>query len=69
MNMTREFEELVLDWHNYPTWTMDVKISLALCGMYEAIVPPADRNVPLLEVYKYNALYIIINHIHSDLKS
>jgi hypothetical protein len=67
--MTREFEELVLDGHNYPTWAMDVKISLALRGMYEAIIPPADRNVPLLEPYKYNALYIIRNHIHPDLKS
>jgi hypothetical protein len=26
--MTREFEELDLDGHNYPTWAMDVKISL-----------------------------------------
>jgi hypothetical protein len=67
--MTREFEDLVLDGHNYPTWAMDVKISLALRGMYEAIIPSADRNVPLLEPYKYNALYIIRNHIHPDLKS
>jgi hypothetical protein len=67
--MTHEFEKLVLDGHNYPTWAMDVKISLALRGMYEAIFPPADRNVPLLEPYKYNALYIIRNHIYPDLKS
>jgi hypothetical protein len=37
--MTREFEELVLYGHNYPTWVIDVKIRLALRGMYEAIVP------------------------------
>jgi hypothetical protein len=67
--MTREFEELTLDGHNYTTWVMDVKISLALRGMYEAIVPPAERTIPLLEPYKYNALYIIRNHIHPDLKS
>jgi hypothetical protein len=30
--MTREFEELALDEHNYPTWVMNVKISLALGG-------------------------------------
>jgi hypothetical protein len=41
--MTHEFEELVLDGHNYPTWAMDVKISLAFRGMYEAIVPHTDR--------------------------
>jgi hypothetical protein len=40
--MAREFKELTLDGHNYPTWMMDVKISLAR-GMYEAIVPHADR--------------------------
>jgi hypothetical protein len=39
--MTREFEELTLDGLNYPTWAMDIKISLALWGMHEAIVPPA----------------------------
>jgi hypothetical protein len=47
--MTREFEELALDGRNYPTWAMDVKISLALRGMHEAIVPPAERIIPLLE--------------------
>jgi hypothetical protein len=38
--MTRKFKELVLDEHNYPTWAMDIKISLALHGVYEAILPP-----------------------------
>jgi hypothetical protein len=37
--------------------------------MYEAIVPPAERTVPLLELYKYNALYIVRNHVHPNLKS
>jgi hypothetical protein len=37
--------------------------------MYEAIVPPAEVIVQLLDPYKYNALYIIRNHIHPDLKS
>jgi hypothetical protein len=41
--MAHEFEELALDGHNYPTWAMNVKISLALRGIYEAIIPPADR--------------------------
>jgi hypothetical protein len=67
--MTHEFEELALDRHNYPTWMMDTKISLTLRGMYEAIVPLAERTVQLLDPYKYNALYIIRNHIHPDLKS
>jgi hypothetical protein len=67
--MAREFEELALDGHNYPIWAMDIKISLALRGMYEAIVPHADRKQGLPPTHKYNALYIIRHHIHPDLKS
>jgi hypothetical protein len=67
--MTYKFEKLALDEHNYPTWAMNVKISLALCGVYEAILPPEERIVPLLDPFKYNALYIIRNHLHVDLKS
>jgi hypothetical protein len=47
---------------------MNAKISLALRGMYEAIVPPADRQQELSPTHKYNALYIIRHHIHPDLK-
>jgi hypothetical protein len=67
--MTHEFEELALDGHNYPTRAMDVKISMALKGMYEAIVPPADRQQELPPTHKYNALYIMSHHIYHDLKS
>jgi hypothetical protein len=67
--MIHEFEELVLDGHNYPTWGMDVKISLALCGVYEAILPPEERTAPLLDPFKCNVLYIIRNHLHVYLKS
>jgi hypothetical protein len=48
---------------------MDVKISLALYGVYEAILLPVERTIPLLEPFKYIALYIIRNHLHTDLKS
>jgi hypothetical protein len=67
--MTHEFEELALDGHNYHTWAMDVKISLALCGVYEAILSPEECTVPLLDPFNNNALYIISNHLHVDLKS
>jgi hypothetical protein len=67
--MSREFEELALDGLNYPTWAMDVKIALALRGMYEVILSPAERTMELLYHYLYNALYIIRHHIHPDLKS
>jgi hypothetical protein len=48
---------------------MNVKISLALRGMYETIVQPADRQQELPPTHKYNTLYIISHHIHPDLKS
>jgi hypothetical protein len=67
--MSHEFEELALDGQNYPTWVVDVKIDLALRGMYEAILPPAERIVELAGQYKYNVLYIIRHHIPPDLKS
>jgi hypothetical protein len=41
--MACKFEELVLDGHNYPTWVMDIKISLTFSGIYEVVVPPANR--------------------------
>jgi hypothetical protein len=67
--MAHEFEELALDGHNYPTWAMDIKISLTLRGMYVGITPPAERQHELLPTYEYNALYFIRHHIHPDLKS
>jgi hypothetical protein len=48
---------------------MDVKISLPLCGVYEAILPPEERIVPQLDPFMYNASYMIRNHLHIDLKS
>jgi hypothetical protein len=66
--MAREFKELALDGHNYPTWLMNVNISLALRGMYEAITPPAERQQELLSTHQYNVLYIIRHHIHPNLK-
>jgi hypothetical protein len=67
--MVREFEEVVLDGHNYPTWALDVKISLALHGILPALTPPAEREAVFLNTYKYQALFIIRNHLHPDLKS
>jgi hypothetical protein len=67
--MTHKFNELTLNGHNYPTWAMDIKISLALIGMYEAIVSPTYRQHEWPPTHKYNVLYIIRHHIHHDLKS
>jgi hypothetical protein len=67
--MTHEFEGLALDVHNYPTWAINVKISLTFRGMYEAIIPPADGQQELPPTNQYIALYIIRHHIHPSLKS
>jgi hypothetical protein len=40
--MAREFDELALDGHNYPTWALDIKISLVFRGM-AALTPLAER--------------------------
>ncbi|XP_020172995.1 uncharacterized protein [Aegilops tauschii subsp. strangulata] len=69
----KEFEELVLNGHNYPTWAMDVKISLASRGIARAIQDPETPlpvgTTPLTEQQNYATLYIIRHHIHPDLKS
>jgi hypothetical protein len=58
-----------LNGHNYPTWIMDVKISLAFCGILHVLSPPVEREAVFLNTYKYQALFIIRNHLHHDLKS
>ena len=43
----KEFEELALNGHNYPTWAMDIKISLASHGIARAIqATPPGRKEP-----------------------
>jgi hypothetical protein len=66
--MAHEFDELALDGHNYPTWALDVKISMAFHGIMAALTPPAEREATFLDTYKYQALYIIWNHLHPDLR-
>jgi hypothetical protein len=66
---TKDFESLTLDGRNFPTWAMDLKVSRSLRGMYEAIAPHQQGVDPLVEPLKYNALFIIRNHIHPDLKA
>jgi hypothetical protein len=67
--MAHEFEELILDGQNYPTWALDVKIRLAFRGILPALSPPADRAAVFLNTFKYQELFIIRNLLHPDLKS
>jgi hypothetical protein len=48
--MARKFEELVLDGHNYPTWALNVKISLTFKGILRALSPPTDREAAFLDI-------------------
>jgi hypothetical protein len=57
--MAHEFEELVLDGHNYSTWSFDVKINLAFRGILPALNPPANREATFLDTFKYQAIFII----------
>ena len=65
----KEFDLLVLDGHNYPTWVVDVKVSLASRGLYRAVLPPEEGVAPLDDQHVYTALYLIRSHIHPDLKA
>jgi hypothetical protein len=66
--MAHEFEELVIDGLKYPIWDMEVKISLTFRRIISALTLPAEREAAFLDTYKYQALYIIRNHFHPDLK-
>jgi hypothetical protein len=67
--MAHEFDEIFLDGHNYPTWVLNVKVSLAFCGSLSALSTHANREAAFLDTYKFNALFIIQNHLHPNLKS
>jgi hypothetical protein len=66
--MAHEFEELVIDGHNYPTWALYVKITLTFRGILPALSPPAGWEMTFLDTYKYQSLFIIQNYLHHDLK-
>jgi hypothetical protein len=65
----KEFDLLALDGHNYPTWAVDIKVSLASYGLYQAVLPPQEGVAPLDDQHVDTALYLIRGHIHSDLKA
>jgi hypothetical protein len=67
--MAREFEEFALDGHNYLAWALDVEISLTFCGIPPALSPTMNREAVFLDIYMYQSLFIIQNHLHPDLKS
>jgi hypothetical protein len=57
--MSHKFQELALDGHNYPTWALDVKISLGFRGILPTLTPLVEREAAFLNTSKYQALFII----------
>jgi hypothetical protein len=54
----RESNSIDLNGHNYPTWTMDIKITLASHGLVRAIQNPmalfSVGGTPLQDEQKYS---------------
>jgi hypothetical protein len=50
----------------YPTWALDVKISLDFLGILPILSPPADQEAAFIDTFKYQAIFIIQNHLHPD---
>jgi len=67
MTMAKEFDELAFDGHNYPTWTSDIKINFASCGLL-AHINESVEGVVLDEQNKYMVLMLLRFYIHKDLK-
>ena len=46
----KEFEELALNGHNYPTWAMDIKISLDVHDLLKYVVAIEGKCLKLLAI-------------------
>jgi hypothetical protein len=66
--MAHDFEELISDGHNYHTWALDIKISLVFYGILPTLRPLAEREAAFLETFKFQAIFIIRNHLHPRLE-
>jgi hypothetical protein len=67
MAMAKEFDELSINGHNYPTWTSDIKINFASRGLLPYL-RESTAGVILDEQKKYGALMLLRFYIHKDLK-
>jgi hypothetical protein len=65
---TKEFEELSLDGHNYPTWASDIEITFASSGIIDAIAAPITGTARVNDVKENTALFLLRLYIHKDLK-
>ena len=49
----KEFELLALDGYNYPTWAIDIKVSLVTHGLYNALLEQQDNAPPIDDQHRY----------------
>ena len=49
MSIQKEYKELALDGHNYPTWAMDMKICLHSCGLNGVLNEP-EAGDPAIQI-------------------
>jgi hypothetical protein len=67
MAMAKEFDELAIDGHNYPTWASDIMINFASRGLLPYLSEPT-ASVVLDEQKKYVVLMLLRFYIHKDFK-
>lgn len=67
MSSNKEFDELAIDGHNYPTWASDIEINFASRGIVEAI-QEVVAGAPPIQDKKYCAFFLLRLYIHKDLK-
>ncbi|KAJ1254816.1 hypothetical protein BS78_K323400 [Paspalum vaginatum] len=66
--MQKEYEELLLDGSNYPTWASDIKIAFASRGILSTISEPVENGPAITEQMRYTCLMLLRSSLHTDLK-
>ncbi|KAJ1264519.1 hypothetical protein BS78_08G007400 [Paspalum vaginatum] len=66
--MQKEYEELLLDESNYPTWASDIKIASASRGILSTISEPVENGPVITKQMRYTGLMLLRSSIHTDLK-
>jgi hypothetical protein len=66
MTNYKEFDELSIDRHNYPTWASDIAINFTSRGIVEAIQEPVAT--PIQDKKKLSTLFLLRLYIHKDIK-
>jgi hypothetical protein len=66
--IAKECEILALDDSNFPSWAMDVKVTMSTLGLYRCIDDTTEGTVTPSNMSNFFALKVMRNHIHPDLK-